>query len=172
MADPFLAVIRLFSFNFAPTGWALCDGQLLPISQNTALFALLGTNFGGNGTSTFALPNLMDRAPRGPGQGPGLSPVTLGEAGGAASQTLTSPQVPAHSHSLLGTTSPAVEHDPAGNLFATPAAASPGAFATGATGAAMGTPFAASPAQPHENMQPSLALHFCIALQGIFPPRP
>jgi microcystin-dependent protein len=115
----------------------------------------------------------MDRAPRQQGSGPGLSPVFLGEAGGAASQTLTSAQVPTHSHSLLGSTSPAVEHDPGGNLFATPAAASPGAFATGATGAAMGTPPAAAPfTQPHENMQPSLALNFCIALRGIFPPRP
>lgn len=172
MADQFVAEIRLFSFDFAPRSWAFCDGQLLPIQQNTALFSLLGTNFGGNGTNTFALPNLVDRAPRGLGQGPGLSPVSLGDPGGAASQTLTSAEVPAHTHSLLGTTSPAVEHDPTGNLFAAPAAASPGAFATGAAGAAMGTPFAASQAQPHENMQPSLALNFCIALQGIFPPRP
>src|SRR6266436_6571813 len=114
MSSPFLAEIRIFACNFAPTGWATCDGQLLPISQNTALFSLLGTFYGGDGRSNFALPNFQDRVPLHQGQGPGLSPREVGESGGQASVTLTSAQMPAHTHTLNsaaspGTGSPAVD---------------------------------------------------------------
>ena len=101
MADPFVAEIRIFPFNFAPKGWAFCDGQLLPLSQNTALFSLLGTTYGGDGKSTFALPNLQGRAPMHPGQGPGLSPHNLGETGGNSTVTLSESELPAHSHARM-----------------------------------------------------------------------
>src|ERR1700746_3397817 len=101
MSDPFVAEIRIFPFNFAPKGWALCDGQLLPISQNTALFSLLGTTYGGDGKSNFALPNLQGNAPMHPGQGPGLSLHDLGETGGSDTETLLESEIPSHSHSLL-----------------------------------------------------------------------
>src|SRR3989304_1614142 len=100
MADPFVAEIRIFGFNFAPRGWALCDGQLMPISQNTALFSLLGTTYGGDGKSTFALPNLQGSAPMRPGQGPGLSLYDLGQSGGSEIVTLLQSEIPAHAHAL------------------------------------------------------------------------
>src|SRR5215216_1772543 len=103
MADPFVAEIRIFPFNFAPKGWAWCDGQLLPLSQNTALFSLLGTTYGGDGKSTFALPDLQGRAPMHPGQGPGLSLHDLGETGGSETVTLLESEIPAHSHGLIAT---------------------------------------------------------------------
>src|SRR5881227_2966262 len=107
MADPFVAEIRIFPFNFAPTGWALCDGQILPISQNTALFSLLGTTYGGDGKSTFALPDLQGRAPMQPGQGQGLSLRDLGEESGESTVTLLISEMPAHTHQMNATTSPA-----------------------------------------------------------------
>src|SRR5688500_9691682 len=103
MADPFVAEIRIFPFNFAPKGWAWCDGQLMPLSQNTALFSLLGTTYGGNGKSNFALPDLQGRAPMHPGQGPGLSLHDLGETGGSGTVTLLESEIPAHNH-IFGTT--------------------------------------------------------------------
>ena len=102
MSDQFVAEIRIFGFNFAPTGWALCNGQILPISQNTALFSLLGTTYGGNGQSTFALPDMQDNAPMHPGQGPGLSLHDLGETGGEPFVTLLQSEMPAHAHNLMG----------------------------------------------------------------------
>ncbi|HWQ11950.1 MAG TPA: tail fiber protein [Roseiflexaceae bacterium] len=171
MADPFVAEIRIFPFNFAPTGWAWCDGQLMPISQNTALFALLGTTYGGDGRSTFALPNLQGRAPMHPGQGPGLSLHDLGETGGSETVTLTEPEIPAHSHALRASpddgdlTAPAPDRSLArsGGGFAYQSTAS---VALGAQALTL-----AGGSQPHNNMQPYLTLYFCIALQGIFPPR-
>lgn len=171
MADPFVAEIRMFPFNFAPKGWAFCDGQLLPLSQNTALFSLLGTTYGGDGKSTFALPDLQGRAPMHPGQGPGLSLHDLGETGGSETVTLLESEIPAHSHTLSTSVRPADSLNPGqlspgtGNNMYTAAA--------GATLVAM-APDALAPAggdQPHNNMQPYLTLSFCIAMQGVFPPR-
>jgi microcystin-dependent protein len=173
MADPFVAEIRIFPFNFAPKGWAWCDGQLLPLSQNTALFSLLGTTYGGNGKSNFALPDLQGRAPMHPDQGPGLSLHDLGEAGGSETVTLLESEIPAHSHGLR-----ANALDPADTNVPGPNAAL--AVSTGGTlyqtaqdtslaPDALGT---AGSDQPHNNMQPYLTFYFNIALQGVFPPRP
>ena len=171
MADPFVAEIRIFPFNFAPKGWAWCDGQLLPLSQNTALFSLLGTTYGGNGKSNFALPDLQGRAPMHPGQGPGLSLHDLGETGGSETVTLLESEIPAHSHSVTVSASDATEPSPVGQLFAKGIGigyyAVPGALT-------QLSPNAISPAggdQPHNNLQPYLTYYFCIALQGVFPPR-
>lgn len=169
--DQFVGEIRAFGFNFPPKGWAQCNGQLLPISQNTALFSLLGTFYGGDGKSTFALPNLQGASPMDQGQGSGLSERVVGETGGEEVVTLLEPEMPTHTHSVSGSARPANENDPA-NLY------------WGGTVANMYNP-TASPAQqmaiqtlgptggslPHNNMQPYLTFNFCIALQGNFPPR-
>jgi microcystin-dependent protein len=176
MADAFVAEIRVFPFNFAPTGWAVCDGQLLPISQNTALFSLLGTTYGGDGRSTFALPNLQGAVPMHPGQGPGLSLHDLGEMGGSDTVTLIDSEMPAHTHTLRASA------DSQGADLQGPGPARVLAKSTGgqafqtATGANLtqmhwSSLAPAGGSQPHNNLQPSLALTFCIALQGIFPPR-
>jgi microcystin-dependent protein len=173
MADPFVAEIRIFPFNFAPKGWAFCDGQLLPLSQNTALFSLLGTTYGGNGKSNFALPDLQGRAPMHPGQGPGLSLHDLGETGGAETVTLLESEIPLHPHAMMAQNVPANVAAPSS---AVTLARSSGGFAYQSTNP---IPVAASdqmvgPAggdAPHNNMQPYLTLYFCIALQGVFPPR-
>jgi microcystin-dependent protein len=171
MADPFVAEIRIFPFNFAPTGWAFCDGQLLPLSQNTALFALLGTTYGGDGKSTFALPSLQGRAPMHPGQGPGLSLHDLGETGGSETVTLLESEIPGHTHAFSVSTQLGLENRPAGqdwamgdaiNLYAAPNPLVP--MSSQALAPAGGD-------QPHNNMQPCLTFYFCIALQGVFPPR-
>lgn len=174
MADPFVAEIRIFPFNFAPKGWAWCDGQLLPLSQNTALFSLLGTTYGGNGQSNFALPDLQGRAPMHPGQGPGLSLHDLGESGGAETVTLLESEIPSHSHTLTASGDPGDVNAPSA---ARSLARSTGGFAYQSNSSSSLVPLApsaASPAgggQPHNNMQPYLAFYFCIALQGVFPPR-
>jgi microcystin-dependent protein len=173
MADPFVAEIRIFPFNFAPKGWAWCDGQLLPLSQNTALFSLLGTTYGGNGKSNFALPDLQGRAPMHPGQGPGLSLHDLGETGGSETVTLLESEIPAHSHAAR-----AVGGDPADLQGPSPvrALARSGngfAYVPGPINAQM-APETLTPAggdQPHNNLQPYLTFYFNIALQGVFPPR-
>lgn len=173
--DPFVAEIRIFPFNFAPKGWAFCDGQILPISQNTALFSLLGTTYGGDGKSNFALPNLQGCAPMHPGQGPGLSLHDLGETGGSDTVSLLESEIPAHTHMvgaqkvpLGGTTIPSpsstLNRPASGNLY-DDAIASPVAMAPESLAPAGGD-------QPHNNLQPYLTLNFCIALQGVFPPRP
>ncbi|WP_228896506.1 phage tail protein [Pseudoduganella aquatica] len=172
MSDQFVAEIRMFSGNFAPTGWAMCNGQLLPISQNTALFSLLGTTYGGDGRTTFALPDLTQRIPIHPGQGPGLSERFLGEEGGEAAVTLTISQLPGHSHAMQASSAGATLNAAGGNLLAKPvvpsppyhdpvslAAMPPGLIGTVGTGV------------PHNNLQPFLVVNFIIALQGIFPPR-
>jgi microcystin-dependent protein len=174
MADPFVAEIRIFAGNFPPYGWAFCNGQLLPISQNTALFSLLGTTYGGDGKSTFGLPNLQGAAPMQAGQGPGLSLRDLGETGGEAAVTLLESTIPAHSHGGNATSNGGSQLSPAGSVPATPG------FSRGATayttGAATGTLNASAlhltgGSQPHNNMPPFLTLTFIIALQGVYPVR-
>lgn len=170
MSEPFIAEIRIFAGNFAPRGWAFCDGQLLPISQNTALFSLIGATYGGDGRSTTALPDLQGRAPMHPGRGPGLAVRTLGERGGASSITLEEQHMPPHTHAVHAFTGPAsAAPDTAVGLGSAPmyAAGSANApMATGLVGAAGST----APA-PHNNLQPYLALNFIIALQGLYPSR-
>ncbi len=174
MADPFVAEIRIFPFNFAPKGWAWCDGQLMPLSQNTALFSLLGTTYGGNGQSTFALPNLQGSAPMHPGQGPGLSLHDLGETGGSETVTLLASEIPTHSHGLMASTQPG--EDPAPNpteALARSVGASLYQTVTNANIVQLSNN-ALAPAggdTPHNNLQPYLTFYFCIALQGVFPPR-
>jgi microcystin-dependent protein len=176
MADPFVAEIRIFPFQITPKGWARCDGQLLPISQNTALFSLLGTFYGGDGKSNFALPDVGGRAPMHPGQGPGLTEHFLGETGGAETVSLLESEMPAHSHGLQASNSAGIAQSPVGNLLA----GGVGGIAMYADPPPPGSLTALSdvalpPAggdQPHNNMQPYLTLNFCIALQGVFPPRP
>lgn len=175
MADPFVAEIRIFPFNFAPTGWATCDGQLLPISQNTALFALLGTTYGGDGKSTFALPDLQGNAAMHPGQGQGLSLRDLGEMGGSETVTLLTSEMPVHTHSKSGRPTGAVPPQPSPVGLA-PARSnsrpySPtDAVSNGEMNATATLPTGGS--LPHNNMMPYLTLNFCIALQGVFPQRP
>ena len=171
MADQFVGEIRIFSGNFAPTGWAFCDGQILPISQNTALFSLLGTNYGGNGTSNFALPNFQGAVPISQGQGPGLSPRNVGEIGGKASVVLAPDQMPAHTHVLKSASSPDTGMPgPTAALSAAGAGAllyrAPGATTT-MSGLGIST---AGESAAHNNFQPYLTLNFIIALQGIYPP--
>jgi microcystin-dependent protein len=173
MAEPFLSEIRIFSFNFPPRGWALCNGQLLPINQNQALFALLGTTYGGNGQTTFALPNLQGRVPIHTGAG-----HTLGETGGEENHTLTINELPAHTHLMNGNTAKissdpnnpvnATQGSPAGNYWANSGKL---VYSTSPPDAAMSpaTVTNVGGSQPHANMSPFLVLSFCIALQGIFP---
>ena len=174
MSDQFVAEIRIFPFNFPPTGWAFCDGQLMPISQNTALFSLLGTTYGGDGKSTFALPDLQGNAPMQPGQGQGLSLRDLGEMSGVESITLLQSEIPVHTHTLRATIEQGDNRLPAP---AVSLAQSIGANAYVAPTPALGlmafqTLPPAGGGLPHNNMQPYLTLNFCIALQGIFPQRP
>jgi microcystin-dependent protein len=172
MSDPFVAEIRMFGGNFAPTGWAQCNGQLLPLSQNTALFSLLGTYYGGDGKSTFALPNLQGSSPIGQGQGAGLTDRSLGEAAGSPNITLLQSEIPAHSHNLnayaddladINTPSPSVIlGTTAGlNLYGTPSNTTLNAQDTSLFGSS----------QPHNNQQPYLVVNFIIAMQGVYPPR-
>ena len=172
MSDPFVAEIRIFPFNFAPKGWAFCDGQLLALSQNTALFSLLGTTYGGNGKSNFALPDFQGRASMHPGQGPGLSLHDLGETGGSETVTLLETEIPSHSHQLNFLNSTATSTIPADNQFANSPQANASIYTTQTNSLRPAATLGASGnSQPHNNMQPYLTLNFCIALQGVFPPR-
>ena len=174
MADPFVAEIRIFPFNFAPRGWAWCDGQLLPLSQNTALFSLLGTTYGGNGESNFALPDLQGRAPMHPGQGPGLSLHDLGETGGSETVTLLESEIPSHAHAMRAANEAGITNAPGSALIARPFGRGNNVFSTAANNLVSMAPNQLAPAggdQPHNNMQPFLTFYFCIALQGVFPPR-
>ena len=170
MSDQFLAEIRIFPFNFAPTGWAFCDGQIMPISQNTALFALLGTTYGGDGKSTFALPDMQGNVPMQQGQGQGLSERFLGEMSGVESVTLLVSEIPVHTHTASMSVRPADTLDPTGLALGVGNAV----YHTNAPNQQL-APQALSPTGgglPHNNMMPYLTLNFCIALQGIFPQRP
>jgi microcystin-dependent protein len=169
MSEPFIAEIRVLPYTFSPRGWAFCDGQLLPINQNTALFSLLGTTYGGNGQTTFALPDLRERMAMGAGSGPGLSPRLLGEAVGQAEVALQAAEMPVHSHALTGGLS-GLATSPANARIAPPANGAHAHRVPGPT-----TPMAADSltpsgsGAPHENRPPVLGLNFCIALQGIYP---
>jgi microcystin-dependent protein len=173
MSDPFLAEVRIFPFNFPPTGWAFCDGQLLPISQSTALFSLLGTVYGGDGKSTFALPNVQGSVVMQPGQGQGLSLRDLGETSGVETITLLVSEIPLHTHTMRASQDYGEENDPENLALG---------YSTGNTmynNGSVPTTLAALQALPpgggglpHSNMQPYLTLNFCIAMQGIFPQRP
>jgi microcystin-dependent protein len=174
VADPFVAEVRIFPFNFAPKGWAFCDGQLMPLSQNTALFSLLGTMYGGDGKSTFALPNVQGGGVMHPGQGQGLSLRDQGEQGGSESVTLLQSEMPVHNHNLMASGSNASTTNPSSQTSLARSFGGlaykidpPGTTATlapeaiGVTGGNL----------PHNNMMPYLTLNYCIALQGVFPPR-
>ncbi|MEI8081393.1 MAG: tail fiber protein [Actinomycetes bacterium] len=170
--DPFVAEIRIFGFNFPPRGWAFCNGQILPISQNTALFSLLGTTYGGDGRSNFALPNLQGCAPLMVGQGPGLSLRDLGETGGSATVTLIDAEMPSHSHAANAAAAAGGQFSPQNNSWA-PVTDRTNHYRSGAPNAAMspGALAVAGGGVPHNNLQPYLTLNFCIALQGVYPPR-
>lgn len=172
MATPFIGEIKMFAFNFAPRDWAFANGQIMSIAQNTALFSLLGTTYGGNGTTTFGLPNLQDRTPMHFGSGP-FGTVSLGSIGGEASHTLTFTELPAHTHSVIATTAvaPAAAIGPENAL---PAAAGHQPYRSGAVQSVPmkgGLVQNAGGGQPHANLQPYLVVNFCIALTGIFPSR-
>jgi len=180
MSNPFLGEIRMFGFNFAPRGWAFCNGQLLSIAQNTALFSLLGTQYGGDGQTTFGLPDLRSRVPIHQGQGPGLSNYVIGQKAGAESLTLSINEMPQHSHtvSLPCSAEDATQAAAKNNYPASPASTVGGAAVNAYTntfspntfmGAPTSTPAGGS--QPHNNIQPYLVINYCIALQGIFPSR-
>lgn len=174
MADNFLGEIRLFPFNFAPLGWAMCNGQLLSIAQNTALFSLLGTQYGGNGTSNYALPNLQGAVAMNMGQGPGLSPYDIGQTGGSATVTLLTTEISAHTHNLMCTATTGNAASPSGNSFGSALRGKPPGYAAASgvkVNMSASAVASAGGAQPHSNMQPYLTLNYCIALQGIFPAR-
>lgn len=173
MSSPFVAEIRIFAGNFAPTGWATCDGQLMPISQNTALFSLLGTTYGGDGKSTFALPNLQGAAPLQQGQGPGLSIRDLGETAGEQTVTLLATEMPAHIHGVRAATTGSLP-GPGNNVWASGLKGHPSTYAPAKGATAQMSLSAISFAGsnfPHNNMPPYVGLTFIIALQGVFPPR-
>ena len=173
MADPFVAEIRIFPFNFAPKGWAWCDGQLLPLSQNTALFALLGTTYGGDGKSNFALPDLQGRAPMHPGQGPGLSLHDLGETGGSETVTLLESEIPAHAHGMRSATE-VIDADtnvPGGNSLGKSTQGNVYHALSDVVQMNFEALVPAGGDLPHNNLQPYLTFYFNIALQGVFPPR-
>ncbi len=172
--DPFVAEIRIFPFNFAPHGWAFCDGQLLPISQNTALFSLLGTTYGGDGKSTFALPDMEGNAPMHPGQGPGLSLHDLGETSGSPTVTLLNSEMPVHSHVIGGAGNPPPANAGTPDPSVVLARSSGGTAYTAAANLGLMNPQAigvTGSSFPHNNMMPYLTFNFGIALQGVFPPR-
>jgi microcystin-dependent protein len=168
MSEPFIGQIQIFPYNFAPRGWAFCNGQIMSIAQNTALFSLLGTTYGGNGQTTFALPDLRGRVPVSAGQGPGLSNYVLGEVIGTENVTLLSTQMPQHNHGLNASTGTKVGTTPAGNVLG-----GASIYITAAPDSVM-APASIGPAggnQPFSVIQPLLCLNYCIALEGIFPSR-
>ena len=175
MADAYVAEIRMFGCNFAPRSWAYCNGQIMSIAQNTALFSLLGTTYGGNGQTTFALPNLQGKAANSMGQGPGLSSYQLGQTGGTSTVTLVANQIAPHTHTAIGDNGDGTNgFGPSGHAWATPSADrdinlydTNGALVNMAPTALAN----AGGSQPHNNLMPYLVVGFCIALQGIFPAR-
>jgi microcystin-dependent protein len=179
MSAPFVAEITMFAFNFAPKGWAFCNGQLLPISQNTALFSLLGTQYGGDGKSTFGLPDMQGNAPTCQGQSPGTSEYFVGEQTGVPNVTLLQTEIPSHNHGMVAQSFTGTTPTANGNMLSHAVAGIKSASFTGNylstnspnTGMVQGTSVTGS-SLPHNNMQPYLVLNFCIALQGVFPARP
>lgn len=172
MPDTFIGEIRIFAGNFAPRGWALCDGQLLPVSQHTALFSILGTTYGGDGRSTFALPDLQGRAPMHPGRGPGLTARRLGESGGTSTVTLDESQIPGHGHAIRANPNPGDLQGPSEKRVL--ARTQPGfAWQSGAPDVDLASAAVSETGggQPHGNLQPYLAMNFIVALQGEFPQR-
>lgn len=173
MSDPFVSEIRMVGFSFAPKGWAFCSGQLLPISQNTALFSLLGTMYGGDGKSTFALPDLQGSAPLHAGQGPGLTERFIGEVGGSPTVTLLESEIPTHNHTASGVSGTGPT-SPANNSWGTGVGRTPPpSYQNGNPNVTM-SPNAlgvTGNSSPHNNMQPYLVVNFIIAMQGVFPPR-
>ncbi|WP_199736830.1 phage tail protein [Fibrisoma montanum] len=176
--EPFIGQVQLFAFDFAPKGWMLCNGQLLSIAQNSALYSLLGVKYGGDGINTFALPDLRGRVAIGQGQGPGLNLRIIGDESGTEHVTLLITQMPQHNHLMMVSDQPATESSPQGHLPAVAAIATPGGATVNAYGTFMDAyfnPQAISPAggsQSHENMQPYLTLNYCIATEGIYPSHP
>jgi microcystin-dependent protein len=179
MSEPFLGQIQAFAFGWPPYGWAECNGQLLSIQQNSALFALLGTTFGGNGTSNFALPDLRGRVSLHAGPGTGLTPRVFGSAGGAETATVSVPQMPAHTHSMAGSSKNADQPSPAGAVCASPQDSTPAPglgyvkppFGAQQVAMAPDAIAATGGGQGHDNMQPWLCLYYCIATAGVFPSR-
>jgi len=169
MSEPFVAEIRIFAGNFAPPGWAFCDGQLLPIAQNTALFSLIGTTYGGDGESTTALPDLRDRVTMHPGPGPGLTARRLGQRGGVAAVTLSEAQIPSHSHTWRAAEDPADLQSPGNNRSMT--RSSVNAYANGVADTALSDSIlsAQGGSQAHNNLHPFLGVNHIIALQGVYP---
>jgi len=172
MSEPFLAEIRIFAGTFAPLGWAFCDGQLLSIAQNTALFSLIGTTYGGDGRTNFALPNLQGRAPMHPGTGPGLTPRQLGQQVGTETVTLSETQMPNHTHALRATVSRGAAGTPQDNAFNRSTGDTAYNTPSNLTGMAPAMAPPTGGGQAHNNMQPFLTLNFIIALQGLYPQRP
>jgi microcystin-dependent protein len=175
-AEPYLGQVLIVSFNFPPKGWAMCNGQIMPINQNQALFSLLGTTYGGDGITTFALPDLQGRVPLGQGSGAGLTPYVIGETGGVETVTLTIAQIPAHTHvvmgqSSLGTLSTPFSSNGNGNVWATQSRLNVYSAAVPDTPMAPGAITTVGGSQPHDNRSPYLTLNYIIALQGIFPSR-
>lgn len=175
MADPFIGEIKMYGFGWAPRGWATCDGQLIPISQNQALFSLLGTTYGGDGRTTFALPNLQGRLPMHQGDGPGRTPRRMGQAGGQEQVTLTTQQLPAHNHTLevdnsSGRTGGANSADPAGHVLGRP---NTKIYSDRAPDSQMDSKTIGDTGgnQAHDNMPPFQVINFCIALVGLYPSR-
>lgn len=172
MSEPFIGEVRIFAGNFAPRGWAFCNGQLLPIAQNTALFSLLGVTYGGDGRTTMGLPNLEGRAPMHPGSGPGLTTRRLGERVGAETATLSAQQMPAHTHAVMGL-GPANTNSPTGASSATnPTVNQYNTGATSMVSASSDAIGSAGSGGGHNNLQPYLTLNFIIALTGLYPSRP
>ena len=172
MSNPFVAEIRIVGFDFPPTGWAFCDGQILPIAQNTALFSLLGTTYGGDGKSNFALPNLQGCSPMHSGQGPGLSLRDLGESGGSDTETLLPAEIPQHTHALRASGVTATTGTPDATVgLAHTATAQVYRSPTNPVNMAAAAIAPSGGGQPHNNRQPLLVLNFIIALQGVYPPR-
>ncbi|HEX6608874.1 MAG TPA: tail fiber protein [Chloroflexia bacterium] len=169
MADPYLGEIRMFAGNFAPLGWAFCNGQLLPIAQYDALYAILGTTYGGDGQTTFALPDLRGRGPIHAGQGPGLSNHPQGEQGGTETVTLTVAQMPGHTHVPAASSAAGTSSHPTGAVWAASSTSDNQYASSTKTPMNPGTVSAAGGNQPHDNLQPLLAINFIIALEGIFP---
>jgi microcystin-dependent protein len=172
MSEPFIAEIRIFAGNFAPRSWAFCNGQLLPIAQNTALFSLIGTTYGGDGRTTTALPNLQGRAAMHPGRGPGLTERRLGQTGGTQTVTLNNAQMPSHNHSAkINSSSTGNSNLPGGNVFSNSNVPDASVFKGNTTNTPVAGLTSAGGGQAHNNMQPFIAVNYIIALQGLYPSR-